>query len=135
MRNSFVNKSAIDYLCKSLNHHEYHLTALNLKYCFLTFEFFIQLADALRFNKSLVKLDLSNNALKNCTAKYMLETLRINQSLTEINFHSNLLNDDFAYHLADLLCENPILHTVDISKNPIGVEGAKAILNSLLTQN
>jgi hypothetical protein len=78
IRNSAVNKSAMDYLCRALTHHEYYLTALNLKYCFLPFEFVLQLADALRFSKTLVKLDLSNNSSKSCTIRYILEALLIN---------------------------------------------------------
>jgi hypothetical protein len=78
MRNSQVNKNSMDYLCKGLGNHEYHLTALSLKFCFLPFEFIVQLADALRFNKSLIKLDLSNNCLKACTAKHIVEALLIN---------------------------------------------------------
>jgi hypothetical protein len=34
-----------------------------------------------------------------------------------------------------VLEHNPILYKVDISKNPIGPNGAKAILNSLLVAN
>lgn len=75
MRNSALNKSAVDYLCKSLTHAEFYLTAINLKYCFLTFEFVLQLSDALRFSKSLIKLDLSNNCLKSCTVKYLIDSL------------------------------------------------------------
>jgi hypothetical protein len=98
-----MNKSAMDYLCRSLNHNEYYLTALNLKYCYLSFEFIVQLSDALRFNKTMVKLDLSNNALKACTVNYIIDALTVNRHLTFINFHGNFLNDDFAYQLADLL--------------------------------
>jgi len=96
MRNSQVNKNSMDYLCKAMSHHEYHLTALSLKYCFLPFEFIVQIADALRFTKSLIKLDLSNNCLKACTAKYIIEALLINSSLTTLNLHGNLLDDVFA---------------------------------------
>lgn len=135
MRNSSMNKNAMDYLCKALNHHEYSLTALNFKYCFLPFEFILQLADALRFTKSLIKLDLSNNAIKSCTAKYLVESLLINQSMATLNLHGNLLDDTFAGHLCELLAANPVLHTVDISQNPIGAIGAARILETLLQRN
>ena len=49
-----------------------------------------------------------------------------------MNFHGNLLDDEFAYDLADCLAKNTVLHTVDISQNPIGPEGAHEILNTLL---
>lgn len=142
MRNSHVNKSAMDYLSRAIQGtglsqgNEYYLSALNLKFCFLAFEQFVQLADALRFNKTLVKLDLSNNCLKSCTARYILDSLAYqNRGLTNINFHGNLLDDDFAVQLSNVLAENPVLHKVDISQNPIGPRGAKAILSVLLEMN
>jgi hypothetical protein len=124
IRNSHINKSSMDYLCKALTHQDFNLTALNLKYCFLSFEFFIQLADAIRFNKTLVKLDLSNNCLKSCTARYLLDALMINQSITDMNFHGNLLDDEFAFQLAELLEQSAVLNKVDLSQNPIGAKGA-----------
>jgi hypothetical protein len=52
-----------------------------------------------------------------------------------INFHGNLLDDEFAYHLGEVLSVNVVLHTVDISNNPIGPDGAQNLLNVLLQQN
>ena len=81
MRNSkFVDKS-FDYLCKCITSQppfEVALTGLSLKFCFLSFEHCIKLADALQFNKSLIRLDLSNNGLKSCTVRFILDSLLIN---------------------------------------------------------
>lgn len=52
-----------------------------------------------------------------------------------MNFHGNFLDNQFAVDLAHVLELNQVLHTVDISKNPIGPEGAKYILNVLLQHN
>ena len=89
----------------------------------------------MRFSKTLVKLDLSNNSLKTCTIRYILEALLINESLTTLNLHGNLLDDQFGAQLADVLGQNPILNKVDISQNPIGPRGAKAILDVLVERN
>jgi Ran GTPase-activating protein (RanGAP) involved in mRNA processing and transport len=132
MRNSTLSKHSAEYLTRCLNHTEYYLTSLNLKFCFLSFEHIQLLSNALRSNKTLVKLDLSKNGLKSYTAKYFLDALQINEHLMNINFHGNLLDDDFAYDLAKILSQNSILHTVDISNNPIGPEGAQSVLNVLL---
>ena len=56
--------------------------------------------DALEFNKTLIKLDLSNNGMKSVTASYILEALEINQTLSEISFANNFLDNDFAKDLA-----------------------------------
>lgn len=53
----------------------------------------MDLSNALRFNKSLVKIDLSHNGLKSFTAKYVLEALIDNTSIMEVNFSGNFLDD------------------------------------------
>lgn len=93
------------------------------------------MGNALRFNKTLVKLDLSNNALKACTARFVLDALLDNVCLTELGLAGNFLDDEFAIDLSHVFEDNSVLYRVDISKNPIGPEGGKAILNSLLMKN
>ena len=124
MRNSSLSKQSSDFLFRSISNSDFYLTSLSLKYCFLTFEQIVELANSLRFNKSLVKLDLSNNALKSCIVKFLLDSLLDNVCLTELNLSSNFLEDDFAKDLALVLENNPVLYKVDISNNPIGPAGA-----------
>jgi len=83
----------------------------------------------------LVKLDLSANSFKSCMVKFLLDSLLDNVCLTELNLASNVLDDEFAYDLAMVLEHNPVLYKVDISNNPIGPNGAKAILKALLEHN
>ena len=135
LRNSTLTKHAGDYLFKAINQPEYYLTSLNLKFCYLQPEEIIRLAQSLRFNKTLVKLDLSHNALKACTAKFVLQALLDNYSLNEVSFAGNFLDDEFARLLAVVLEENPVLYKVDIGKNPIGSEGAMYLLTVLLMKN
>ena len=56
----------------------------------------MQLSSSLRFNKTLVKLDLSNNSFKSCMVKFLLEALLDNVCLSELCLASNLLDDEFA---------------------------------------
>lgn len=65
----------------------------------------------------------------------MLEALLDNVCLVYLNLSGNFLDDKFGYDLAIVLEHNPILHTIDISKNPIGPSGGNAIMNSLLKYN
>jgi len=115
IRNSTISREGGNMLCKILQHHDYYLTALNLKFCFLSFEHIQSISSALRTNKTLVKLDLSNNGMKHFTARYFLDAMLINEHLKIVNFHGNLLDDQFAFDLADMLSKNTVLHTVDIS--------------------
>ena len=120
MRNSTITKHAGDYLFKAISSQDYYLTALNLKFCYLTFDQMVLLSNSLRFNKSLVKLDLSSNALKPCVARFLLDALLDNYTLSDLSLLSNFLDDEFAVDLSHVLEENPVLYRVDIGKNPIG---------------
>ena len=93
------------------------------------------LADGIKFNKTLVKLDLSHNCFKACVMKYLFEALVDNSSVADLNLSSNFLDNEFAVDLAHLLESNQQFHTVDISSNPIGPEGAKYLLESILAHN
>ena len=106
MRNSSLSPKAFDYLGRCMQSADFCLTALNLKFCYLGFDMIKKLADSLKYNKTVVKLDLSNNALTPRVGNYLLECIKPNQYLSEINFHGNRLNDDFAAELAVLLRDN-----------------------------
>lgn len=83
----------------------------------------------------MVKLDLGKNALKPCTARFILDALLDNYCLAEVSFAGNFLDDEFAVDLAGVLEDNPVLYKVDITNNPIGPGGAQALLNVLLMKN
>jgi len=55
--------------------------------------------------------------------------------LNDLNLSRNDLNDDFAKELANCLKVNDVLWRVDISNNPIGEDGAIAILRVLKESN
>ncbi|CDW87985.1 UNKNOWN [Stylonychia lemnae] len=135
MRNSTLTKGAADHISKAVSNNDYYLTSLSLKFCFISFEQLIELSNSLRFNKTLVKLDLSSNALKSCQVKFLLDSMMDNVCLTELNLASNFLDDEFAQDLSYVLENNPVLYKVDISRNPIGPAGAQIILNALLVSN
>lgn len=104
MRNSpLVNKHSQDYLFKSLTSADFYLTSLSLKFCYLTFEQMLALGNALRFNKTLVKLDLGSNGLKACTVRGIMDALMDNCCLNELSVSSNFLDDEFAKELAQVL--------------------------------
>ena len=89
----------------------------------------------MRFNKTLVKLDLSNNGLVSPVANYLVDALRVNIFISEVNFHGNTLDDEFAFEVAQLLQHNSVLYKLDISANPISPQGANAILVAISEYN
>lgn len=128
MRNSVITKQCMNYLCTSMTNYSYHLSALSFKFCYLDFDQILQLAEGIRFNKTIVRLDLSSNALKACTVKFFFEALLDNVCVAHLDLSNNLLDNEFAVDLAHLLDGNSVLHTVDIANNPIEPEGAKYLL-------
>lgn len=106
IRNSKLTKHSTEYLSRQLANPETMLTGLCLKYCFLPFESLLPFSNALRINKNLVKLDLSNNGLKPSVLRFVLDALQVNMSLSEINLHGNLLDNEFAVDLSYVLERN-----------------------------
>ena len=83
-----------------------HLTGLSFKYCFLDSINIFSLRRGIERNKTLVKLDLSANALDSLMGIYIIKALKENISLVDINFSKNNFIDDFAIELANLLKVN-----------------------------
>jgi len=135
MRNSTLTKPCMTYLCNNMTNYSYYITALSFKFCYIDFDQILMLGDGLRFNKTIVKLDLSSNALKACWTKFLFEALLDNYCLAHLDLSNNFLDNEFAVDLSHLLESNQTLHTVDISNNPIEPEGAKYLLQQLLTKN
>jgi len=107
-----------------MTNNQFNLAELNFKFCFLSFDDIIQLSNGIKFNSTIFKIDLSNNGLKACTFKFFLDSLVDNSTLNDLRLCGNLLDNEFAVDLAHLLESNSTLKIVDISKNPIGKEGA-----------
>lgn len=135
MRNSTLSPNAVYNLSSCLANPSFYITGLSFKFCFLEFYDVVALGDAIKFNKTLVKLDLSKNALKSISVKMFMEALEDNYCLAHLDLSGNHLDNEFAYDLAKVLEKNQQLHTVDISNNPIEPEGAKQILQTILEHN
>lgn len=54
------------------------------------------LAKGLKMNRTLVKLDISHNALKPSMTSFLTESLLDNETLTIIDISHNFLDDSFA---------------------------------------
>lgn len=106
MRNSTMAESAMIYISQALANQHYYITALSFKFCFLEFDDLLLLADGVKFNKTLVKLDLSHNCFKSCQIKFFFEALLDNCSIADLDFSGNFLDDEFAVDLAHLLESN-----------------------------
>ena len=106
MRNSTISLSAMRQMSIALSNPAFYISALSFKFCYLEFSDIMLLADGMKFNQSLVKLDMSNNGIKSCVIRFLLEALCDNYTLADWNVSGNFLDDEFAGDLAHLLEEN-----------------------------
>jgi len=72
----------------------------------MEFEDIVALGDSIKFNKTLVKLDLSKNAFKSVSVKMFLEALEDNFCLAYLDLSGNHLDNEFAFDLSKVLEKN-----------------------------
>ena len=89
------------------------------------------LAQALRHNSRLVKLDLSNNSVSDVGATAVAQALHHNSTLGELDLSNNSVNNAGATALAQALHHNSTLLQLDLSNNNITNAGATALAQAL----
>ena len=107
------------------------LSSLNLSQCFLDSRSIVIIAEAIKHNRSLVKLDLSYNGITTNIGRYIAMALRLNASLGILNLSHNNLDDKFCSILALELNNNRTLYECDMSGNPFAQSGAIALMDLL----
>lgn len=84
---------------------------------------------SLKYNTSLMELDLGNNHIGDDGAKYLALALEENCTLKMLNLENNNIGSDGVVALANALeHSNDSLQWLVLTENPIGDEGAKALL-------
>jgi len=101
-----------------------NINALCFKHCYLGLTEIRVLTLGIKITKTLLRLDLSSNAMNSVSGAIICDGLKENNSLIDINLARNLLCDYFAECLANTLRLNNILWRVDISDNKITSDGA-----------
>ena len=89
------------------------------------------LAGTLCFNKTLAQVDMSNNIITARGAKHLVSALVVNTSLQSLNMSFNFLHDDGARIFAEFLKGNKALPALGLCTNGIGNPGATSIAESL----
>lgn len=114
----------------------------------------IALVEGLKANDKIEDLQLSYNKISGHGTKFLAEWLKINQSLIRLNLHSNELQDEGkntilkfqpnfssqlfflpkqkgVIELAQALLKNRTLKLLDVADNYFGTPGASSLLESL----
>ncbi|KAI8577814.1 hypothetical protein K450DRAFT_250124 [Umbelopsis ramanniana AG] len=123
-------RHGIRLLSKTLTQNN-QLQTLNLQNCHLDSSALVPLAEALKSNTALKKIDLSHNPLNtpHQDGVYALKlALFMNRSLTDISMAKCNLHSEDAIAIAECLPENNVLSRLDLSGNPaIGIAGLLAL--------
>jgi len=90
-----------------------------------------ELAEALKSNRSLSKLDLSGNAFGPAGVAALAGALKVNVALTDLNLGRCYLTD--IKELADALKSNHFLSTLALERNKFGSAGGAALADALKT--
>ena len=97
----------------------------------ITSEGAIKIAEAIKVNKTLKILDISNNNISDDGAVAISDTLKSNNSLCILNMSSNKITGKGAIKIAEAIKVNKRLQELHISNNHISDNGAAAIGNAL----
>ena len=89
------------------------------------------LAEALKVNNSLEKIELNDFGIKTEGAKCLVEVLKVNTSLKYILLRCNDLGDEGMKHLKEGLKVNRSVEEIQLDNNEIGEEGIKHLAEGL----
>jgi Ran GTPase-activating protein (RanGAP) involved in mRNA processing and transport len=92
-----------------------------------------KIAEALKINRTITRLDLNNNKISNDGTKVLAEALKINTKLETITLYHNNIGDDGAIAIAEALEQHITLKTIWLNMNKISDKGAKALAEALKT--
>lgn len=104
------------------------LTSLSLAWNRIRYHSGIALGEAIAINQSLTFLDLSYNSLAVQGGEALGNSLHSNKILKVLKIAQNNLTARPCYVVLSGIKSCESLHTVDLSGNPIGEEGARAVL-------
>ena len=89
------------------------------------------ISDGLKYNISLQELNMSNNKITSEGAKMISEAIKVNKILKKLDIHGNSISDDGAAAISDSLKCNISLQELNMSYNDITSEGANMIAEAI----
>lgn len=118
-------------LSEAMKHHQ-NLKTMKFSCTNLGIELAEAFADALRVNKSVTKLDLSENSMPQGAGVVICDALRVHRSVTYLDLGYNKLGQEDAFALAELLkLPEAQLQVLVLDNNPVQDQGAAALSKAL----
>ncbi|KAL0239844.1 hypothetical protein GEMRC1_009952 [Eukaryota sp. GEM-RC1] len=109
-------------------------TSISFSFNFIGDEGALALADVLKVNTSIKRIELSHNDIGHEGTFALAGVLKVNTTITNINLMSNSIGDQGALALAEALKVNNSVVVVKLWYNSIGALGARALAEALLVK-
>lgn len=90
------------------------------------------IADALKSNNSLNYLDLSSNSLRDAGGQELAACLEFNKTLKVLLLNINGIGGNACFVFSKTLAKHPSMKQIDLSMNPLGEPGARALFRMIL---
>ena len=89
------------------------------------------LAEAIKGNKTLKRIDLTYNKISDAGALALAEAIQVNNTVTEMIVDRNSIGDDGARSLAQAIQTNHVMSALHLDRNNIGDAGAQALAEAV----
>lgn len=97
----------------------HHLLRLNLSKNNITAKGLAKIGEALMWNHTLTHLDLADNKIYTSDIKELVSALSVNKRLLYINLAFNNIGNQGARLIADAIAENTVIKLIDLSVNKV----------------
>lgn len=113
----------------------YSITYLSLRYLKLTISEITLISEALKYNTTLLNIDLMNNHIDDTGASIIADAIFHNTTLKTIRLTNNIIRDSGAVAIAKSLETNNSLESLDLGFNMISFEGTLTLIKKIANYN
>jgi hypothetical protein len=93
------------------------------------------IATSLQYNKTCTSLDVSANGINDKGGCSIAMSILHNKTLVEVRLEQNLLNSQSCFVFARAIRFHPTMERLDLSCNPLGEAGIRAVFRSIVSVN
>lgn len=119
-------------LCAYLSCKQCTLSHLDLSWNNIAEQGSVEFATALGYNTSLTSLNLASNSMNDQGGQRFVHSLQFNSTLRDVNLSQNGISNLSCFVVAKVIKGHPSMEVLDLSLNPLGEAGARAIFRTIL---
>lgn len=119
-------------LCAYLSCKQCTLSHLDLSWNNIAEQGSTEFATAISYNESLTSLNLASNSMNDLGGQRFIHSLQFNSQLRDVNLSQNGISNLSCFVVAKVMKGHPSMEVLDLSLNPLGEAGARAIFRTIL---